>query len=236
MSDWRQVCEGGPRHRTTDEGYIEKEGEGIVWVPEKRSAVQKTIDAYGSLIEAACARHGIPPHWLAGLIAMESGGNPGAVSPGVGARGLVQMLPTTATGLGLDPDRLWEPAYAIEAALVYWDRQIARYGDRDLPLLAGTYNAGSRRCAVTTACKTAGVKDGTSATNSWGLVEDCYKGTSSRYVARVVGGANEALRLGFGSGSAWASGAAEQGNAVLNALAFFSVGALACAAVFVYTR
>lgn len=235
MSDWLQVCPSGPRHRYGDTGLIEREGDGVIRAPLKLAAVQKVVSTYGGEIEAASARHGFPAHWLAGLIAAESGGNPGAQSPGVGARGLVQMMPATAKNMGLDPERLWEPAYAIEAALLYMDNNVRRYG-LDLPVLAGAYNAGSRRCSVTTNCKTAGVTDGTTAVNSWGLVEDCYKGTGSRYVEKVVGAANEALLLGFGAGGQWASGASAQGGAILNALAFFTAGATAAAAVYVITR
>ena len=96
MSDWQQVCPGGPRHRYDDAGLIEREGDGVIRSPSKLGLVQKVIDTYGGEIETASARHGFPAHWLAGLIACESGGNPGAQSPGVGARGLVQMMPGTA--------------------------------------------------------------------------------------------------------------------------------------------
>ncbi len=235
MADWLQVCPSGPRHRYTDAGLIEREGDGVIRAPTKLAAVQKVISTYGGEIESASARHGFPSHWLAGLIAMESGGNPGAQSSGVGARGLVQMMPATAKGMGLDPERLWEPAYAIEAALLYMDNNVKRYG-MDLPVLAGAYNAGSRRCSVTTNCKTSGVSDGTTAVNSWGLIEDCHKGTGSKYVERVVGAANEALLLGYGQGGQYANALSSSGDAILNALAFFTAGAAVAAAVYVTTR
>lgn len=153
----------------------------------------------------------------------------------MGARGLVQMMPATAKGLGLDPDRLWEPEYAIEAALVYLDQQIKRYG-LDLPVLAGAYNAGSRRCALVANCKTAGVLDGSTAPTSWGLVEDCYKGTSSRYVETVVGAANEALLGGFGTSGLYATALSSTNDALWNALTFFATGTATAAAVYVLTR
>lgn len=235
MSEWLQVCAGGPRHRYTETGLIEREGDGVVRAPTKLAEVRKVIDTYGSLIEEASARHNFPAHWLAGLIAMESGGNPGAASAGVGARGLVQMMPATAKGLGLDPNRLWEPAYAIEAALIYMDNQIKRYGT-DLPVLAGAYNAGSRRCTATVNCKTAGVIDGTTAPTSWGLLEDCYKGVGSKYVERVVGAANEALLLGFGVGGVYGAAASATAEAIWSALAFFTVGAATAAVVYASVR
>ncbi len=198
MGEWRQTCEGSPRYRLGDDGLYEREDGGVIRAPKKLAEVQKVISLYGDEIAARAAAHGFPAEWLVGLIAFESGGNPGAQSPGVGARGLVQMMPSTATALGLDPERLWEPAYAIEAALIYMDGNVKRYG-LDFPVLAGAYNAGSKRCAAQTACKTRGVKDGTYADNEWGLIEDCQNGVSSRYISQIVGGANEARLLGYPS-------------------------------------
>jgi hypothetical protein len=235
--EWWQVCEGGPRHRYLYDGTIEREGSGVVRAPDKLASVQKVIAAYGPLIAQLSDKYQFPAAWMVGLIAMESNGDPGAASAGVGARGLTQMMPATAKGLGLDPDRLWEPAYSIEAGLIYMQGQIKRYG-LDLPVLAGAYNAGSRRCAAETACKTKGVKDGTFARNSWGLIEDCYQGVSSRYIERVVGAANEAVLLGYtGGGQGPLSvGISASGDAIVGALAFFGGGVLAAALLYTLVR
>jgi hypothetical protein len=233
MGDWLQTCEGSPRYRLTDEGLYEREGVGVVRLgsPAKVAQVQQIIADYGDAIAAKSAAHGFPAEWLVGLIRFESGGNPGAESPGVGARGLVQMMPSTATQLGLDPQRLWEPEYAIEAALVYMDGNVKRYG-LDLPVLAGAYNAGSKRCAPQTACKTRGVKDGTFADNEWGLIEDCQNGVSSRYITQIIAGANEARLLGY-PGELAVTDLRGRLVAVLAALGF---GALTSFAVFTYLQ
>ncbi len=237
MTEWLQVCTESPRHRYTPEGLVEREGDGVIRDPAAIPTVQKIIANYGDIIAEVTARYGLPAHWMVGLIKMESGGNPGAASAGVGARGLTQMMPATAKGLGLDPDRLWEPAYSIEAGAIYLANQVKRYG-LDLPVLAGSYNAGSRRCSATTACKTAGVKDGTTATNSWGLIEDCHKGTGSKYIERVVAASNEALLLGYGGGGpgGMALAIGPFGDAIKNALAFLAAGMLVGAVLFHTTR
>lgn len=236
MGDWLQVCPESPRHRTRDDGLIEREGTGVVWAPDKRTIVANVIATYGSDIVDAAHKWGIPPEYFVGLIAMESAGNPNARSP-AGAVGLTQMMPATARGLGYDPASLSNPVVAIDAAGAYLTGTIKRYGSRELPLLAGAYNAGSRRCAATTSCKTAGAKDGTTAPNSWGLIEDCYKGVGSRYVERVVGASNEAVAQGFGGAGA-AAGIVATGvsSAVSSLFTFLCAGAVAGTAAYVLTR
>src|SRR6185369_6767158 len=67
---------------------------------------------YADLFTQAAARHGIPPSLLAAVAQVESNFNPNAVSP-AGARGLMQIMPATAAGLGVDP---FDPAQAVEGA------------------------------------------------------------------------------------------------------------------------
>mgnify|MGYP001317760735 CR=1 FL=1 len=236
MGEWLQVCTESPRHRTRDDGLIEREGTGVVWSPEKRAIVTNVIAQYGSEIVAASQKWGIPPEYFVGLIAMESAGNPNAKSP-AGAVGLTQMMPATARGLGYEPSSLSDPAVAIDAAGAYLAGVVKRYGMTELPLLAGAYNAGSRRCSPDTACKTAGKPDGTRAPNSWGLIEDCYKGVGSRYVERVVGASNEAVAQGFGGGGAIAGAAATSFSDAFKAVfPFLCAGAVAGTCVYVITR
>jgi soluble lytic murein transglycosylase-like protein len=93
---------------------------------------------FGAEITAAAQRHGLDPALLAGLVKQESGFNPNAVSP-AGARGLTQLMPGTAAGLGVtDP---LDPAQALEGGAKYLREQLDRF-DGDVTRALAAYNAG----------------------------------------------------------------------------------------------
>ena len=92
---------------------------------------------YASAIVAAANRNGVNPALLGALVWQESGFNSRAVSP-AGARGLVQLMPATAKGLGVDP---LNPSQALDGGARYLKQQLNSFGGRtDLALAA--YNAG----------------------------------------------------------------------------------------------
>ena len=93
---------------------------------------------FADQINAAAARHKLDPALLAGLIRQESNFNPGAVSP-AGARGLTQLMPGTAAGLGVKD--AGDPAQAIEGGARYLRQQLDRFGNDPTRALAA-YNAG----------------------------------------------------------------------------------------------
>ncbi len=98
-----------------------------------------TLDAdvpYRDLFVAAGQRHGLDPALLAAVAKVESGFDPAAVSR-AGARGLMQFMPATARGMGIDP---MDPAQAVDGAARYLSTQLNRFGSLDLALAA--YNAG----------------------------------------------------------------------------------------------
>lgn len=91
---------------------------------------------FADLFAAAGARHGVAPTLLAAVAKQESGFSPTAVSP-AGARGLMQIMPATARGLGVNPD---VPAQAVDGAARLLSDLIAEFGRVDHALAA--YNAG----------------------------------------------------------------------------------------------
>jgi peptidoglycan DL-endopeptidase CwlO len=91
---------------------------------------------YARLFESAASRHGVPATLLAAVARQESAYDPNAVSP-AGARGLMQLMPATARGLGVDP---MDPSQAVDGAARLLKDLIDRFGEVDLALAA--YNAG----------------------------------------------------------------------------------------------
>jgi soluble lytic murein transglycosylase-like protein len=93
---------------------------------------------YGDEITAAARRNGIDPALLAGLVRQESNFNAAAVSP-AGARGLTQLMPATAAGLGVaNPS---DPVQALEGGARYLRRQLDAFGG-DVTKALAAYNAG----------------------------------------------------------------------------------------------
>jgi soluble lytic murein transglycosylase-like protein len=91
---------------------------------------------YADLFTRAGNRYGIDPSILAAMASQESGFNAGAVSA-TGAQGLMQFMPATAQGLGVNP---LDPASAVDGAARYLSSLKQQFGSTDLALAA--YNAG----------------------------------------------------------------------------------------------
>lgn len=88
------------------------------------------------LIRESSARHALPASVVEAVAWQESRFNHAAISP-KGARGVMQLLPTTASDLGVDPSDL---KANIDGGAAYLAQQMRRFGDLRLALAA--YNAG----------------------------------------------------------------------------------------------
>ena len=130
---------GGALLATPVAGEIE-----IPWLPE-------SVARWNPLFEQAAARHGVDAELLAIMALVESRGNPDAVSS-LGARGIMQVLPSTAQiiadtrGMDYDPERLGEPELNIDLAAWYLAKHQLEFPSAD-PLeqvewLAAAYNGG----------------------------------------------------------------------------------------------
>ena len=94
--------------------------------------------SFSQIIEAAAQKYKVDPGLVEAVVAVESGGDPNAVSP-AGALGLMQLMPDTAAGLGvLDA---FDPTQNIEGGVRYL-RQLLNYFDGDVVKALAGYNAG----------------------------------------------------------------------------------------------
>jgi soluble lytic murein transglycosylase-like protein len=93
---------------------------------------------FESEINAAATSNGIDPALLKGLVQQESGFDPNARS-GAGAVGLTQLMPGTATALGVTNPT--DPVQSLQAGARYLREQLDRFGG-DERLALAAYNAG----------------------------------------------------------------------------------------------
>jgi soluble lytic murein transglycosylase-like protein len=97
-----------------------------------------TKDEMHEMLAHAGAKHNIDEDLLASVVRAESGGQVRAVSR-TGARGLMQLMPATASAMGVDD--AFRPEQNISGGTAYLDSLLTRYHD-NLALALAAYNAG----------------------------------------------------------------------------------------------
>lgn len=153
--DHRQVIGENTRLFTTasDESFVDIPTAQIAaYAPDETPAapevaaapqVQPPLVDLHALIQSAGERHGLDPDFVASVVRAESDFNPRAVSP-KGARGLMQLMPKTADGLGVKDS--FDPAANVDAGTQYLRALLDQYNG-DVPKALAAYNAGEKRVA-----------------------------------------------------------------------------------------
>lgn len=100
----------------------------VVPVPSETPAYRRTFkfllstpdktDRFDDLIIIYARKYQLDARFLKSIMAAESEFDPHALSPS-GARGLMQVMPNTATEVGVAPMRLYDPAAGIKAGAAY---------------------------------------------------------------------------------------------------------------------
>ena len=113
------------------------QGATLIAPPEATPVFAATPGDVARLIQESSARHTVPAAVVEAVAWQESRFNHAAVSP-KGALGVMQLLPKTASDLGVDPGDL---KGNIDGGAAYLAQQLRRYGG-DLRLALAAYNAG----------------------------------------------------------------------------------------------
>jgi len=100
--------------------------------------IRKRIQRYSTLIHKLAARHDIDESLIKAVITTESCFNPRAVSR-VGARGLMQLMPDTATMLGVSD--AFDPEQNLSGGIRYLRMMLDEF-NQDQRLALAAYNAG----------------------------------------------------------------------------------------------
>ena len=102
--------------------------------------MNKKEQLFHPIIIQVSSRHQVDPALVKAIIMAESGYNPKAISKR-GAKGLMQLMPSTAQALGVED--VFNPKENISGGVRYFKQLVNRF-DGDIKLALAAYNAGSR--------------------------------------------------------------------------------------------
>ena len=114
---------------------IPAHGAGTITIPQGASARRAAL---WPAVEEAARSHGLDPRLVDLVIRMESGYNPGAVSP-KGARGIMQLMPQTASLYNVA--NVFDPLQNIRAGVHYLKDLLQRFNS-NIAFALAAYNAG----------------------------------------------------------------------------------------------
>jgi hypothetical protein len=109
-------------------------------VTQPMASADKPV-SIGEAVSVASVRNNIDPHLILSLIRAESAFHANAVSP-KGARGLMQLMPQTASQLGVE--NAFDPVANVQGGTLYLRQLLDRYDNNLIKALAA-YNAGPER-------------------------------------------------------------------------------------------
>ena len=102
------------------------------------TGISSGVYKYSSIVSEMSSKYNVPQNLIYAIMNAESGGNPNARSP-VGAGGLLQLMPGTASGLGVT--NVYDPRQNIEGGTKYLKQMLDTFGG-NLQKSIAAYNAG----------------------------------------------------------------------------------------------
>lgn len=120
-------------------GDVFQESQSAPKAFNSNDVIERRINQYDPIIKEASAKYGVPEAMIRSIIRQESGGKANAKS-GVGAGGLMQLMPGTAKEVGVT--NRFDPRQSIMGGTKYFAKQL-KYFNGDAKSALAAYNAGA---------------------------------------------------------------------------------------------